>query len=301
MPPARKVIPNGSILTVATFSCCFLSLISALDVVQQLLDCDQAAVTRKDISGCKWALAYNGHTLSYFDPRADRLIVESSTVKSEVDSLNKDPKALKNIRNEIQDTVNFLSQLLEVGAGTLDRKVPPSVTISFIDLEASGHSSQLQCTVSGFYPRALNVSWLKDGRSTEQYVTQTPILPNNENTFQTTAYIKIEPSTVDTYTCLVEHVTFPQGYRTDWVPRHRSSLSPAAIVGILFGIVGIITAVVGGVVRMKRQGHQSRMIEPKVLFQKCQERRSNRSQSSMRSNASASSATSGDGLTKHTV
>ncbi|XP_038638088.1 SLA class II histocompatibility antigen, DQ haplotype C beta chain-like [Scyliorhinus canicula] len=302
MSPVFTIIPKRAFLTVAIFSWCCASFISALGVVQQQLDCDRAAVSRKDILGCSWMMAYNGYSITGYDTQAGLLTAESPTVKTEVDSLNRDPKALKDIWVEVQDAIDFLSQLLEAGAGTLDREVPPSVTVSFKDLETFGRSSQLQCIVAGFYPRALNVSWLRNGGSVNQQLAQTPILSNGERTFQTAAFIDIDPKTEDTYTCFVEHITYPEGHRTDWVRQRKGPLSTAAVIGIVFGIVGILTAVGGGLVRMERQGHQPQIVEPKVLFQKCQRGpMSNRTQTSMRPNASASSATSGDGLTKHTV
>ncbi|XP_041035560.1 SLA class II histocompatibility antigen, DQ haplotype D beta chain-like isoform X3 [Carcharodon carcharias] len=302
MPPLRNVIPHMAISAAALYFWCCVSLISALGVVQEVLDCDRAAVSQKDVTGCFCIVAYNKNILTRFDTKAGRLTVESLTVKNEVDSLNKDPRALKIIQDGIQDSVNFLSLLLEAGADTLDREVSPSVTISFHDLEDFDHSSQLQCTVAGFYPSALNVTWLKNDGNIDEQVVQTQILPNSEKAFQTAAFTNIDPKTEDTYTCFVEHVTFPDGLRTNWVPQPKSSLSAAAIVGILFGIGGILTAITGAVFRMKRQGYQPRIPGLKVLFWKNQQQqKSNRSQASMHSNTSASSATSGDGLTKDTV
>ncbi|XP_067832278.1 rano class II histocompatibility antigen, A beta chain-like [Heptranchias perlo] len=296
----RNVRTKTAIFPATFCFCCLLSWTSGLDVVQQLLVCDRAAVSLKDVTGCSWSMAYNTNQLSRFDTEKSRFIVENPTVKSEVDSLNKDPKALRNTQNEMQDNINFLSRLLKAGAATLDRKETPSVTINFHDLEIHGQPSQLLCTVTGFYPKALNITWLRNGRSIQHEVVQTDILPNSDGTFQTVAFVNFDPKTKNIYTCYVEHTSIPEGLHVDWDHQSKNSLTAGAIIGILIGIAGIVTAVAGGIIRGKHHGCQSRITTPTVVFIKDQQqRKSNRSQVSMQSNASASSANSGDGLTKH--
>uniref|UniRef100_UPI00398EDABC H-2 class II histocompatibility antigen, E-U alpha chain-like n=1 Tax=Pristiophorus japonicus TaxID=55135 RepID=UPI00398EDABC len=268
--------------------CFSLCLISAQDVVQQLLDCDRAAVVQKDMTGCGWSLAYNADTLTVFDTTTGRLVLKHASVKAEVASTNKDPKALQNIEKDIRENLDFISQLLHAGAATFDRTVSPSVTIEFQDLEEHGQASQLQCSVMGFYPRALNVTWLRGAEDVTGEVVQTRILPNSDGTFQTHAFVTFDPETRDVYACSVQHQGFPGGLRMDWDSQSRNFMPAGAVIGIVFGISGIVTVFAAAIVHSKRQA---------VSFSKNQpQRKSNRSETSVHSNTSAASASSGNAI-----
>ncbi|XP_043540687.1 patr class II histocompatibility antigen, DO beta chain-like, partial [Chiloscyllium plagiosum] len=186
-----------------------------------------------------------------------------------------------------------------IGSNSCLSSVPPSVRIQLEGQSLNGQPQQLRCSVTGFYPRAVNVSWLRDGENIDPVVLRLPILPNSRGTFQTAAYIPVEPDPPATYTCLVQHASYPypEGFRLDWVDDHHFSLSSAAIVGILIGILGVTFVMVPVYIHLKSQGRRAGIFEPTVLFLKNRRQgRSNRTKTSVRSNIST---TSGDGLTQH--
>ncbi|GCC19104.1 hypothetical protein chiPu_0021769 [Chiloscyllium punctatum] len=271
------------------------------DVVQQLLECDRGAVAAGDATGCSWALAYNRRTLTRYDTQRHQLSVDSSALKAEVDALNRDAGILANADSAVKTGVTLLQQLLEAAKPVLDRRVPPSVRIQLEGQSLSGQPKQLRCSVTGFYPRTVNVSWLRNRENVDATVLRLPILPNSQGTFQTAAYVPVEPDPPATYTCLVQHASYPdpEGYRLDWVDDHRFSLSSAAIVGILIGIVGVVFLMAAVSIHLKSQGRRAEIFEPTVLFLKTRRQgRSNRTEASVRS---YTSTTSGDRLTQHPV
>ncbi|XP_060678438.1 class II histocompatibility antigen, B-L beta chain-like isoform X2 [Hemiscyllium ocellatum] len=295
----RNSADRAVLLPAALYVCGFLRVVPALDVVQQLLECDRAAVAAGDTTGCSWALAYNRRTLTRYNTQTHHFTVEGTALKAEVDALNKDPGILDKVDSAIQQGITLTQQLLEAAKPILDQTVPPSVRIQSEGQSWNGLAQQLRCSVTGFSPRAVNVSWLRDGEDMGPVVLHLPILPNSQGTFQTAAYITVEPEPPATYTCLVQHASYPypEGYRLDWVGGHHFSLSPAAILGILFGIVGAIFVMVAVYLHLKSQGRHAGIFEPTVLFLKNRRQgRSNQPETSVRSNASA---TSGDGLTQH--
>lgn len=72
-------------------------------------------------------------------------------------------------------------------------------------------SSWLMCEVSGFFPQDINLIWLRfqSKINTSYFATAQPTQEPGGNTFQTWSVLRIPVtlnSSLDTYTCVVEHV-----------------------------------------------------------------------------------------------
>ena len=68
----------------------------------------------------------------------------------------------------------------------------------------------LYCRAYGFYPRAITVSWLKDGEVRDQETERGSIAPNSDGTYYTWASIEARPEEKDKYRCRVEHASLPE-------------------------------------------------------------------------------------------
>ncbi|KAF3707086.1 Major histocompatibility complex class I-related gene protein [Channa argus] len=73
----------------------------------------------------------------------------------------------------------WLKQCLHYGSSSLQRKVPPSVSV----LQKSP-SSPVSCHATGFYPDRATMFWRKDGQELHEDVDLGEILPNHDGTFQ---------------------------------------------------------------------------------------------------------------------
>ncbi|XP_060707071.1 class I histocompatibility antigen, F10 alpha chain-like [Hemiscyllium ocellatum] len=147
------------------------------------------------------------------------------------------------------ECIEWLRKYLEYGQKEL-RVVAPIV--SFIRL---GDSNRLSCLVTGFYPRAIEVTLWRDGVLIGETLS-TGILPNHDWTYQIRKWIEFDPEDQAEYSCQVEHSGLEEKLVVIYVPKSHSQV--LVTVGIVFGLLGIIyLAVVAVVVHKKKGGMKS--------------------------------------------
>ncbi|XP_018086946.2 uncharacterized protein LOC108699401 isoform X2 [Xenopus laevis] len=84
----------------------------------------------------------------------------------------------------------------------LEKKVPPKVKISSSESESG---TKLHCWVYGFYPRDVEVKWIKNGRDEIYSEESAEILPNPDGTYQIRVSVEVTPEEGATYSCHVDH------------------------------------------------------------------------------------------------
>ncbi|KAI4872633.1 hypothetical protein NFI96_026016 [Prochilodus magdalenae] len=100
------------------------------------------------------------------------------------------------------ECIHWLNKYMEYGRPTLDRKVPPEVS-----LFQKNSSSPVVCHATGFYPKAVMISWQKNGEDLDEDVDLREMLPNQDGTFQRRSILTVSPEELDRnqYTCVVQH------------------------------------------------------------------------------------------------
>ncbi|KAL1254879.1 hypothetical protein QQF64_012940 [Cirrhinus molitorella] len=98
--------------------------------------------------------------------------------------------------------IEWLQKYVDYGKDTLQRKVSPEVF-----LQQKSSSSQVTCLATGFYPKAVTISWQKNGQDHDEDVDLGELLPNEDGTFQRTSTLKVSPDErkKNAYSCVVEH------------------------------------------------------------------------------------------------
>ncbi|KAJ8273810.1 hypothetical protein GJAV_G00105770 [Gymnothorax javanicus] len=103
--------------------------------------------------------------------------------------------------------VERLKKYVRYGKSSLQRTVPPQVSLIQKD-----SSSPVTCHVTGFYPRAVMVTWQKNGQELDEGVELEKTVPNGDGTFQTRSHLRVKPEDWkrDRYTCTVQHKSLEQ-------------------------------------------------------------------------------------------
>ncbi|KAL6463178.1 hypothetical protein MHYP_G00275690 [Metynnis hypsauchen] len=96
-------------------------------------------------------------------------------------------------------------------------------------------SSPVVCFATGFYPRAVNMSWQRNGEDVSRNVSVGEKLPNDDGTFQKTVSLSVTPEewNENQYSCVVQH-NGSRIIKTNYgsPPRNR------AFIAIPFGLFG---------------------------------------------------------------
>ncbi|XP_069491461.1 major histocompatibility complex class I-related gene protein-like isoform X2 [Ambystoma mexicanum] len=154
-----------------------------------------------------------------------------------------------------KECIERLRKLLTNGEESLLMRVPPSTKFS---RRKSGGRTLLICNAYGFYPREIEVKWVRNG--VEMPSEQSPILPNPDGTFQIKTTVEVQEGDDNMYSCKVEHISL-LGIVTvvydEKQTRHRGCLVAAVVL-----VVGIAAAAEVIWVNKKHRQHQSLELQP---------------------------------------
>ncbi|XP_014304614.1 SLA class II histocompatibility antigen, DQ haplotype D alpha chain-like [Myotis lucifugus] len=112
-----------------------------------------------------------------------------------------------------------------------------------------GQPNTLICAVDNIFPPVINISWLSNGHSVTQGVSETSFLSKSDDSFLKISYLTFLPSADDVYDCKVEHWGLDQPLLKHWepeIPAPMSELTETVVcaLGLAVGLVGIVTGTV---------------------------------------------------------
>ncbi|XP_030045126.1 major histocompatibility complex class I-related gene protein-like [Microcaecilia unicolor] len=225
--------------------------------------------------------AYDGQDFISLDK--DRLIWVPAMVGAEIteQKWNADRSVAERWKGYLEQTcIEWLQKYIQYGTKELDSKVRPSVKVW--DRKPEGRSTTLHCQVTGFYPRDIEVKWVKNGEVILHGTAAKDILPNHDGTYQIQESVEIDPKEESTYSCHVDHSSLPESLSVLWDSSFKqdgalgqilgannvspcnnaeicgggepkSSLSIGIIIGVIAGVLLLIIAVVAGVICYKKK------------------------------------------------
>ncbi|XP_041429516.1 major histocompatibility complex class I-related gene protein-like isoform X2 [Xenopus laevis] len=147
--------------------------------------------------------ALNGKELISFDK--DREVFVAATQEA----VNMLPRWNKDMCNQMwnkmyleNECIEHMKLYLSLITTDLKKKVKPKVKVSSSESESG---TKLHCWVYGFYPRDVEVKWIKNGRDEIYSEESAEILPNPDGTYQIRVSVEVTPEEGATYSCHVDH------------------------------------------------------------------------------------------------
>ncbi|XP_036418566.1 H-2 class I histocompatibility antigen, Q9 alpha chain-like [Colossoma macropomum] len=105
------------------------------------------------------------------------------------------------VKNYLENTcIEWIKKYVEYGRSTLERKVPPEASLFQKD-----SSSPVVCLATGFFPKAVMISWQKNGEDLHEDVELRETLPNQDGTFQKRSVLTVSPEELNRnqYSCII--------------------------------------------------------------------------------------------------
>ncbi|XP_039245889.1 LOW QUALITY PROTEIN: class II histocompatibility antigen, B-L beta chain-like, partial [Pipra filicauda] len=127
---------------------------------------------------------------------------------------------------------------------SVERRVPPSVSISLVPSSSQPGPSRLLCSVMDFYPAPVQVRWFQDGQELPEHVVATDVVPNGDWSCQVLVLLEIPPRHGVTYSCQVEHVSLEHPLSRHWeVP--PDTVRSKILVGVGGFVLGLVFLALG--------------------------------------------------------
>uniref|UniRef100_A0AAY4CNY1 Ig-like domain-containing protein n=1 Tax=Denticeps clupeoides TaxID=299321 RepID=A0AAY4CNY1_9TELE len=225
---------------------------------------DQGVHTLQQMYGCQWddeygatdgysQFGYNGEDFIKLDLKNTDWVAETSQAKIIKQKWNGgEAYYWKNYLE--RDCVEWIKKYMMYGKISLERKVPPQVSLLQTD-----PSSPVVCHATGFYTDKVMISWQKDGQDLYEDVDVGETLPNHDGTFQKRAELKVPPDErkKNKFTCVVEHKSGDPIHMILTKEKIRTNSAGNNVLFIIAGLVVaalvLITVVVGVVMVVKRR------------------------------------------------
>nr|XP_008260685.1 hereditary hemochromatosis protein isoform X1 [Oryctolagus cuniculus] len=213
-----------------------------------------------------WKYGYDGQDHLEFCP--ETLDWKAAEPGAQATKLEWEVHKIRAKQNKVyleRDCPEQLQQLLEVGRGTLDQQVAPSVTVT---RHMSSATTTLRCRALHFYPPNITMQWLKDRQPLEaKDVELRTMLPNGDGTYQARVALTVPYGEEQRFTCWVEHPGLDQPIAATWEP----SLSSSLVIGIASGItVCVLTIFFGILYQIFKKRQASRGALGDYVLAECQ-------------------------------
>ncbi|XP_078073890.1 H-2 class II histocompatibility antigen, E-S beta chain-like [Mustelus asterias] len=209
---------------------------------------------------------YDQELIAYFDFNQRKYIAAKDWMEGNVKRWNKEAEAT------YQQALAVCGNNIPIAENVLSRRVKPTVTIRPKTLSHSGQSALLSCHVTGFYPSAIKVTWLKNGVPVPDDVVNTVLLSDGDWTYQVQDLLQYQPVSGDKYTCRVEHSSLNEPKNTAWeVGSTTESEKHKIIVGAVGFGIGLIILLAGVIMKLRNakaildsSNHGPRLMGPAV-------------------------------------
>ncbi|XP_050169346.1 class II histocompatibility antigen, B-L beta chain-like [Myiozetetes cayanensis] len=144
---------------------------------------------------------------------------------------------------------------------SVERRVPPSVSILLVPSSSQPGPGRLLCSVMDFYPAPVQVRWFQDGQELPEHVVATDVVPNGDWTYQVLVMLEIPPRRGVTSPCQVEHVSLEHPLSQQW-EMPQDIVCSKILVGVGGFVLGLVFLVLGLGFYLREKRLSRRRLQP---------------------------------------
>ncbi|KAM6183790.1 SLA class II histocompatibility antigen, DQ haplotype D alpha chain-like [Erethizon dorsatum] len=174
-----------------------------------------------------------------------------------------DPQGALNNIAIVKHNLNLITKQSNSTAATNE---VPEVTVFPKSPVVLGEPNTLICVVDNIFPPVINITWLSNGHSVTEGISETSFLSKSDHSFLKIAYLTFLPSADDFYDCKVEHWGLDEPLLKHWEPEIPAPMSEVTetvvcALGLSVSLVGIILGTIF-IIQGLRSGAASRQPGP---------------------------------------
>ncbi|XP_029115822.1 class I histocompatibility antigen, F10 alpha chain-like isoform X2 [Scleropages formosus] len=152
--------------------------------------------------------------------------------------------------------VRTLRRYLQEDKNILLRKERPRVRVIQKTEPHSGRT-QVSCVATGFYPRRVNMTLLRDDRPVpDRELTGGQVLPNGDGTYQLRRSLSVSEEELrerHRYTCTVSHLSVDNKLDVNWEP--EAPADPVLISAVLIAVLVLAALIITAIVLCRKRRH----------------------------------------------
>ncbi|GAA6090146.1 class I histocompatibility antigen, Gogo-B*0103 alpha chain-like [Tachysurus ichikawai] len=175
--------------------------------------------------------------------------ITSNFIKTKWDGNGKTAKYWKDFLE--RECINWLKKVMKRSREILERNVRPEALV----FQKHSISPEVVCHATGFFPKAVNITWRKDGEDVHEDVELRETLPNQDGSFQRRSILKVPAEELQkhNYTCVIQHSSLEKelvlhvSERQILKDEGSSGGSGGRNIGIIVSVVVILLVVVAAV------------------------------------------------------
>ncbi|KAM9323874.1 class I histocompatibility antigen, F10 alpha chain-like [Gastrophryne carolinensis] len=197
-----------------------------------------------------WQYGYDGRDFMYLDTQSWIYIPTMSEAQITTQRVNSpDMREGERHKNYLENIcIDWLKKHINNGREDLERRVRPEVKVW-------GHQKDgvttLHCLAYGFRPRAVEVTWVRNGEDHMISLEAKTILPHPDGTYQTRTSVEVPTREGDSYSCHVDHSSLDEVLAVIWEPPPETSWKDVAIY-IVIGVLASVGVLVLGLVMWRK-------------------------------------------------
>ncbi|KAM9446962.1 class I histocompatibility antigen, F10 alpha chain-like isoform 1-T2 [Clarias gariepinus] len=205
--------------------------------------------------------SYDGEDFLSFDLKTLTWIAPTPQAVISKNKWDKTGAAANQWRNFLENTcIEELKKYVSYGRETLERKVRPEVSV----FQKHSSSPEVVCHATGFLPKAVMITWQKDGEDVHEDVELRETLHNQDGSFQKRSILKVPAEELQkhNYTCVVQHSSLGDERIVKEVPKGGGSIG--VIIGVIAALVSLaaLAGCVGFLVWRNSSGERNKAFEP---------------------------------------
>ncbi|KAL7884011.1 hypothetical protein AOLI_G00067810 [Acnodon oligacanthus] len=101
-------------------------------------------------------------------------------------------------------------------SAVLEKTVKPRIKLVSEQQASGGHPALLMCSAYDFYPKVIDVYWLRDGKKVTSDVVSTEEMADGDWYYQIHSHLEYTPKSGEKISCVVEHASSEKPIFTDW-------------------------------------------------------------------------------------
>uniref|UniRef100_A0A3B3VNW8 H-2 class II histocompatibility antigen, E-S beta chain-like n=1 Tax=Poecilia latipinna TaxID=48699 RepID=A0A3B3VNW8_9TELE len=226
---------------------CWLLIVIIINSADGFRNCqvNLCAFNSTELLDIQFISSYIYNKIEYvrFDSNVGKFIGYTEFGVKNAEQWNKDPSRIAMMR--AQKETYCLHNIGVDYPNVLTKSVIPTVTLHSRTPPAGHHPSMLVCSVYDFYPKTINVGWLRDGQEVTSDVTTTDEMEDGDWYYQIHSTLEYTPRPGERISCRVEHASLKEPLIIDWDPSMPKSERNKLIIGASGMVLGLILSLAG--------------------------------------------------------